>query len=186
MIKCSISYLLSEIYEYLVIKIQNSAFVLFSPILYNLHNIFSVDTWIVLWPMYIGRLTTERRSQVLVKCRWCIGRFSSRDVCFSTPAVDSRLTVDQHVGRVSVECRSSNDFYIDRCIGRYIRVVGNRWESVNGSVWLRDVLRPLSMASLTWCHQGFESNMSALEFTWLGFQSCEHKHISISQENFLN
>ena len=148
MIKCSISYLLSEIYEYLVIKIQNSAFVLFSPILYNLHNIFSVDTWIVLWPMYIGRLTTERRSQVLVKWRWNVGDVSAGFHRVTSVLVHQRWTLGWQSIDMSVECRSSNDFYIDRCIGRYIRVVGNRWESVNGSVWLRDVLRPLSMAAI--------------------------------------
>ena len=35
-------------------------------------------------------------------------------------SVDSRPTVDRHVGRMSVESRLSIDRYIDRCIGRCI------------------------------------------------------------------
>ena len=64
MIKCSISNLLSEIYQvlcpdkYLVIEklaklqqIQNGVFVLFSPILYNLHNTF--------FSRYVDRVVTD-------------------------------------------------------------------------------------------------------------------------------
>ena len=37
-------------------------------------------------------------------------------VCVGRQAIDSLLTVDRHVGRASVECPSSNDRYLNRCI----------------------------------------------------------------------
>ena len=102
MIKCSISNLLSEIYQvlcpdkYLVIEklaklqqIQNGVFVLFSPILYNLHNTFF-----------------SRYDRTSIKCRWndrvkCQYRYLFITwrwiVCVGRPAVDFPLKFDRHV-----------------------------------------------------------------------------------------